>query len=168
MSWLTPTPKLSPSQLVYVGLRDVDEPEKEILEDLNIKAFYMTDVDKLGIVEVVEEALKSVDPHGKRNIHLSFDIDSLDPEDAPATGTAVGGGLTLRDRLTLCNRVHRTDRLKAVDMVEVNPSLASNKAEVEKTVNAANDLIMAALGFGNSLIEVQKRVDSECEDLRRI
>ena len=91
MSWLTP--KLSPSQLVYVGLRDVDEPEKEILEDLNIKAFYMTDVDKLGIVEVVEEALKSVDPHGIRNIHLSFDIDSLDPEDAPATGTAVRGGL---------------------------------------------------------------------------
>ena len=67
MSWLTPTPKLSPSQLVYVGLRDIDEPEKEILEDLNIKAFYMPDVDRLGIVKVVEEALQSVDPHGIKN-----------------------------------------------------------------------------------------------------
>ena len=166
MNWLTP--QLSPSQLVYVGLRDVDEPEKEILEDLNIKAFYMEDVDRLGIIEVVEEALKSVDPDGTRNIHLSFDIDSLDPKDAPATGTAVGGGLTLREGLTLCNMVHRTGRLKAVDMVEVNPSLASNKAGAEKTVNAANDLLMAALGFQNSLIEVQTTVDSECDDLRRI
>merc|ERR1719300_823198 len=166
MNWLTP--KLPTSQLVYVGLRDVDEPEKEILADLNIKAFYMEDVDRLGIVEVVEEALKSVDPHGTRNIHLSFDIDSLDPKDAPATGTAVGGGLTLREGLILCNMVHRTGRLKAVDMVEVNPSLASNKAGAEKTVNAANDLLMAALGFQNSLIEVQTTVDSECEDLRRI
>ena len=68
----------------------------------------------------------------------------------------------------MCNMVHRTGRLKAVDMVEVNPSLASNKAGAEKTVNAANDLIMAALGFQNSLIEVQTAVDSECDDMRRI
>jgi len=148
MSWLTP--QLAPSQLVYVGLRDVDEAEKKILEDLNIKAFYMTDVDSRGIVQVVEDALKTVDPDGIRNIHLSFDIDALDPLDAPATGTAVRGGLTLDEGLTLCDLVYSTGRLKAVDMVEVNPSLASNKADAEKTINAANKILMTALGFGKS------------------
>jgi len=148
MSWLTP--QLPPSQLVYVGLRDVDDAEKEILEDLNIKAFYMTDVDSRGIIEVVEEALKAVDPDGRRNIHLSFDIDALDPLDAPATGTAVRGGLTLDEGLTLCDMVHRTGMLKAVDMVEVNPSLATNKADAEKTINAANNILMTALGLGKN------------------
>ena len=148
MSWLTP--KLSPSRLVYVGLRDVDENEREILEDLNIKTFYMADVDRLGIVKVVQEALESVDPHGERNIHLSFDIDALDPADAPATGTVVRGGLTLREGLTLCDMIHRTGRLKAVDLVEVNPSLASNQLDAAKTVNAANNILLAALGLRNS------------------
>ena len=147
MSWLTP--QLSPSQLVYIGLRDVDEKEQEILQSLNIKAFYMQDVDRLGIVKVVEEALGSVDPHGERNIHLSFDIDALDPGDAPATGTPVRGGLTLREGLTLCDLVYQTGRLKAVDMVEVNPSLASSQIEKARTVNAANNILLAALGFRN-------------------
>jgi len=148
LSWLTPM--LSPSQLVYVGLRDVDEKEQEILENLNIKAFYMQDVDRLGIEKVVKEALDSVDPHGERNIHLSFDIDALDPMDAPATGTPVRGGLTLREGLTLCDLVYRTGRLKAVDMVEVNPSLANSDTEKARTVTAANNILLAALGFRNS------------------
>jgi len=148
LAWLTP--QLAPSRLVYVGLRDVEEDEKKTLADLNITAFYMSDVDRLGIVKVVEEALSSVDPLGKRNIHLSFDIDVLDPADAPATGTAVRGGLTLREGLTLCDMVHNTGRLRAMDLVEVNTSLARNKEESIRTVNAANNIILAALGFRNS------------------
>jgi arginase len=148
LSWLTP--RLSPAQLVYVGLRDVEQREREVLVELGITAFYMADVDRLGIVQVVEEALASVDPLGNRNIHLSFDIDALDPVDAPATGTAVRGGLTMREGLTLCDMVHRTGRLKAVDMVEVNPGLANNVEEANRTVNAANNILLAALGFRNS------------------
>lgn len=64
MSWLTP--QLQPSQLVYIGLRDVDDAEKYILKDLDINTLYMTD--RLGIAEVVENALKTVDPDGKRNL----------------------------------------------------------------------------------------------------
>merc|ERR1719318_510584 len=81
LKWLKP--QLLPSRLVYIGLRDVEEEEKNILQNLNIAAFYMSDVDALGIAKVVEEALARVDPLEKRNIHLSFDIDALDPEDAP-------------------------------------------------------------------------------------
>jgi len=62
------TPQLQPSQLVYIGLRDVDDAEKYILKDLDINTLYMTDVYRLGIAEVVENALKTVDPDGKRNL----------------------------------------------------------------------------------------------------
>jgi arginase len=144
LNWLTP--QLLPSRLVYVGLRDVEEEEKKILTKLNIAAFYMADVDELGIVKVVEDALACVDPCGKRNIQLSFDIDALDPFDAPATGCPVRGGLTLWEGLTLCTMVQRTGRLRAMDMVEVNPKLAKDMEEADRTVNAANDIILAALG----------------------
>jgi arginase len=128
----------------------VEEEEKKTLKNLNIAAFYMADVDRLGIVKVVEEALAGVDPLGKRNIHLSFDIDALDPADAPATGTAVRGGLTLREGLTLCDMVNSTGRLRAMDLVEVNTSLASEKEDANRTVNAANNIILAAMGFRSS------------------
>merc|ERR1712183_19897 len=108
------------------------------------------DVDKLGIVNVVNEALAIVDPREERNIHLSFDIDVLDPDEAPATGTAVRGGLTLREGLTLCDIVHSTGRLRAVDMVEVNPKLGSDMKDVATTVNAANNIILAAMGHRSS------------------
>jgi len=143
LDWLTPS--LDPSRLVYIGLRDVEEEEKKILDRLNISAFYMSDVDDHGIVSCVEKALHNLDPLGQRNIHLSFDIDALDPEDASATGTPVRGGLTLHEGITLCQLLHQTSRLRAIDMVEVNPILAKDAIEAKKTVNAANDIILAAL-----------------------
>ena len=130
----------------------MEDKEKKILADLNIAAYYMADIDKLGIVEVTKEALAIVDPREERNIHLSFDIDVLDPDEAPATGTAVRGGLTLREGLTLCDMVSRTGRLQAMDLVEVNPSLGKDRGEVARTVNAANNIILAAMGFRNSAL----------------
>merc|ERR1719419_1952191 len=148
LNWLEPS--LDPSRIVYIGLRDVEEEEKKILKHLNISAFYMSEVDKLGIVRVVEEALKTVDPVGQKNIHLSFDIDSLDPLEASATGTPVRGGLSLREGLTLCQLLSETNRLTAIDMVEVNTFLANDQKEAERTVKAANNIVLAALGFRDS------------------
>ena len=126
---------------MYVVFRDVEEREREVLVELGITAFYMADVDRLGIVKVVDEALASVDPLGNRNILLSFYIDALDPVDAHATGTAVRGGLTMTEGMTLCDMVYMAGSLKAVDMVEVNPGLASNLGEATRTVNAANNIL---------------------------
>ncbi len=67
-------------------MRDVDEGEKKILKKLNIKAFSMTEVDKLGMPEVMKQALAHVNPRNDRPIHLSFDIDGVDPYYAPSTG----------------------------------------------------------------------------------
>lgn len=80
---------LKPERLVYIGLRDVDSGEKKILREHKIKAFSMHDVDKYGIGKVVDMALDHVNPDRDRPIHLSFDVDALDPSVAPATGTPV-------------------------------------------------------------------------------
>lgn len=86
-SWVQPV--LKPERLVYIGLRDVDRGEKRILRENNIKSFSMHEVDKYGIGKVVEMALDHVNPHRDLPIHLSFDVDALDPSVAPSTGTPV-------------------------------------------------------------------------------
>ena len=80
---------LKPHRIVYIGLRDVDQGERHILREHGIKAFSMHEVDKYGIGKVVEMALDHVNPERKLPIHLSFDVDSLDPSVAPSTGTPV-------------------------------------------------------------------------------
>jgi arginase len=80
---------LKPENLVYIGLRDVDAGEKKILRDNKIKAFSMHEVDRYGIGKVVEMALDHINPDRNKPIHLSFDVDALDPSVAPSTGTPV-------------------------------------------------------------------------------
>lgn len=86
-AWLKPV--LKPERLVYIGLRDIDAGEKRILRENNIKVFTMHEVDKYGIGKVVELALDHVNPNRDLPIHLSFDVDALDPSVAPSTGTPV-------------------------------------------------------------------------------
>lgn len=86
-AWVKPI--LRADRLVYIGLRDVDPGEKTILRENKIKAFSMHEVDKYGIGKVVEMALDHVNPNRDRPIHLSFDVDALDPSVAPSTGTPV-------------------------------------------------------------------------------
>ena len=82
-------PMLRADRLVYIGLRDLDSGEKRILKRNGIKAFSMHEVDKYGIGKVVEMALDAVNPKRDLPIHLSFDVDALDPSVAPSTGTPV-------------------------------------------------------------------------------
>ena len=84
----------------------------------------MTDIDRLGIKTVLSECLSSTDPAGIRDIHLSFDVDALDPSLTPATGTPVRGGLFKEEGEFICSELASTGRLLAVDMVEVNPLLS--------------------------------------------
>lgn len=87
-SWVKPL--LKPERLVYIGLRDLDAGEKRTLKENNIKAFSMHEVYRYGIGKVVEMALDHVNPKRDLPIHLSFDVDALDPSVAPSTGTPVG------------------------------------------------------------------------------
>ncbi|KAL0953313.1 hypothetical protein HGRIS_004560 [Hohenbuehelia grisea] len=140
--------RLHPSRIAYIGLRDIEAGEKATLKKHGIKAFSMHHVDKFGITKVVEMALDAVNPGRDRPIHLSFDIDALDPSIAPSTGTPVRGGLTFREGRYICEAVAETGRLVAMDMVEVNPSLTdpADPISAQRTVATACALIRSALG----------------------
>lgn len=132
-------PLLKPQRLVYIGLRDVDVGEKRILRENNIKAFSMHEVDKYGIGKVVEMALDHVNPNRDLPIHLSFDVDALDPSVAPSTGTPVRhflsvsfeiliasqvrGGLSFREGHYICEAISETGLLVALDLMVLSVSL---------------------------------------------
>ncbi|KAL9132195.1 MAG: hypothetical protein Q9175_006574 [Cornicularia normoerica] len=140
--WLGEEKALSMKKLVYIGLRDIDRGEKKILREHGIKAFSMHDIDKYGIGRVMEMALGHIGHDTP--IHLSFDVDALDPQWAPSTGTPVRGGLTLREGDYIAECVHETGSLVAMDLVEVNPSLEAVGAA--DTIRAGCSLVRCALG----------------------
>jgi arginase len=141
--WLKPT--LAAKDLVYIGLRDVDEGEKRLLRKHNIKAFSMFEVDKYGIGKVVEMALDHVNPNRDRPIHLSFDVDALDPSVAPSTGTPVRGGLTFREGHYICEALAETGLLVALDLMEVNPMLGDEQSLME-TVTVGCSIVRCCAG----------------------
>ncbi|VDL59915.1 unnamed protein product [Hymenolepis diminuta] len=135
-------PVLDPNQIIYIGLRDLDPPE---LQEFNIPCFNMADVRQLGIEKVVETTLRIIEktkPHCK--IHLSFDIDSLDPKFAPSTGTPVPDGLTLEEGKYICRVLAQTGQLRSMLMVEVNTALGSEE-DAKVTLHSANEILKSAL-----------------------
>lgn len=143
-SWVQPC--VQARNLVYIGLRDVDPGEHFILKELGVKFFSMTEVDHLGIGRVMEETNDYLHSKVQRPIHLSFDVDAVDPSVTPATGTPVTGGLSLREGLYITESLHQTGLLSAVDLVEVNPLRAESEAGLHSTVAAAVDLIRSCFG----------------------
>uniref|UniRef100_A0A8C5WRG0 Arginase n=1 Tax=Laticauda laticaudata TaxID=8630 RepID=A0A8C5WRG0_LATLA len=143
-SWLKPC--LSPSDIVYIGLRDVDPAEHYILKNYGIQYFSMRHIDDLGIQKVMEKTFDHLLGRGPRPIHLSFDIDAFDPSLAPATGTRVLGGLTYREGMYISEEIHNTGLLSAMDLVEVNPFLGASQEEVNATASLAVDVIATSFG----------------------
>ncbi|CAF0824567.1 unnamed protein product [Rotaria sordida] len=147
LDWIVPC--LKPENLVYIGLRDVDKDEKEILKKYKIQAFSMHDIDRYGIGKILDMTIEhlSKGPHPNSPIHLSFDIDALDPTVAGSTGTPVRGGLTFREGHYICEALHDTGRLVGLDMVELNPAIGDCH---EDTITIGCSLIRAT--FGESLL----------------
>ncbi|KAI9637690.1 putative arginase [Dioszegia hungarica] len=144
-SWMKPC--LRPTDIVYIGLRDVDEGEKRLLRENGIRCFTMHEVDKYGIGRVMEMALDHVMGGREMPLHLSFDVDALDPTVAPSTGTPVRGGLTFREGHYITEAVAETGCLVALDIMrqEVNPSLKDSMS-ADETVAVGCSLARAALG----------------------
>jgi arginase len=140
--FLVDGPRIKPEQLVYVGLRDVDPMERVWIRKLGIKTFTMTDVDFLGIGQVMNQALEHLKG---RPLHLSYDIDSVDPVLAPATGTKVRGGLTYREAHFVSEFVAQSGDLASAEIVEVNPNLSCDDGANE-TVELGIQLITSFMG----------------------
>ncbi|HEX3458135.1 MAG TPA: arginase [Candidatus Baltobacteraceae bacterium] len=126
---------------VQIGLRDVDPGEKQMLREFGVKTFTMSDVDKLGMMSVMEEA-KSVAGAGGRSIHVSFDMDAIDPSEAPGTGTPVKGGLSYREAHLVMEMLFESGQLGSIEMVEINPIFDYRN----QTASLAVGLICSGLG----------------------
>eukprot|EP01083_Nonionella_stella_P083479 230863_1 len=143
--WLDNVPPLSNDRLVYIGLREVDADEKIAIKELGIKTFSMHSVDKYGIGSVTEMAIKYLKEKGVSHLHLSFDIDAVDPYTAPATGTTVRGGFTFREAHFIAENAAASNMLVSLDMVEVNPELGCLD-DATATADTASSLIACSLG----------------------
>lgn len=150
-SWLDEAKtKLAPDRIAYIGLRDLDPCEKQRVRELGIAAYSMYHVIKYGIAKVVEMALAKVNPTGKSPVHISYDVDALDPLLTPATGTPVRGGLTFREGMYIVEAVAETGNLGALDIVECNPDLASTDVHEIDTITAGCAIAKSA--FGETLV----------------
>jgi len=130
-----------PETTVQIGLRDVDENEKRLLRESGVRAFSMSDVDKLGMTAVMQEAIR-IAGSGGRPMHVSFDMDGIDPSEAPGTGTPVKGGLSFREAHLAMEMLFETGQLHSIEMVEINPILDTRN----QTAALAVGLICSALG----------------------
>lgn len=146
LGWLTDYPRLDPSQVCYVGLRDIDAGERKLIRESGIKTFTMQDIDRYGIGKVMEMVLHHL---RGRPLHLSFDIDACDPALAPATGTVVRGGLTYREANYVAEATAETSMLGSMDMVEVNPHLSVGKGADE---TAQLGLVLTASALGSRIL----------------
>ena len=144
-------PKLNLKRVVYIGLRDVDKAERELIEQLGIKAFTAEDVRSMGARDVARlaiEHLRSVsdgDAEGGVTTHVSLDVDSLDPIFMKATGTPVAGGLVPDDVASLLDEIRLRSRVTSVDLVELNVDLV-DEGERAGYVDTARGLARALLG----------------------
>ena len=148
MPWAT-APNVVEENTVIVGARSLDADERAVLRESEISVFTMEDIDRRGIGPVTDEAL-DIATDGVDDIHVSLDLDWLDPEDAPGVGTPVPGGVTYREAHTAMERVADCDAaesvLRSLDVVEVNPILDQRNTTGERAAE------LAASAFGKRIL----------------
>lgn len=133
-------PALDPPRVALVGIRSLDSAERAFLREADIRVFTMSDIDRIGIERAMREALDRV--AGPGFVHVSLDLDSLDPEVAPGVGTPVRGGLTYREAHLACELVAESGIVGSFEVVEANPILDRENT----TALTAVELIASALG----------------------
>ena len=136
--------RVDPKNVVIIGARDLDPDEKAKLRSSGVTVFTISDVHTIGMPDIAKQAV-SIASNGTAGIHLSFDMDGLEPEEAPGVGTPVENGLTLRESYIAMEIINKYSKLLAIDVVEVNPLLDNQN----KTGILAVDIIMTALGNPN-------------------
>jgi arginase len=133
-------PAVEPGRIALVGVRSLDQGERELLGRLDAKVFTMSEVDRNGIEPCMREALAHVE--GGNFLHVSLDMDVVDPEHAPGVGTPVRGGLNYREAHLAMEIVAEHGGMSSLDVVEVNPILDRENA----TGKLAVELVASALG----------------------
>jgi arginase len=135
-----PLPALDPRRVVLLGLRQADSGERKLLHDVGVRVFTMSEIDRIGVERAVREAIDRV--AGPGFVHVSLDMDALDPEVAPGVGTPVRGGLTYREAHLALELVAESGLAGSLEVVEVNPILDRENT----TAFTAVELMASALG----------------------
>jgi arginase len=125
--------------VAIVGLRSVDREEREFLAEAGVNVYTMKDVDAYGVASVVRSALRDLSQLDR--IHLSFDLDVIDPEIAPGVGTPVRGGLTYREAHLVMELINEAAVITSIDIVEINPILDAKNVTAELAVELIGSLM---------------------------
>jgi arginase len=136
------SPMVAPDRVVLLGLRNLDDRERETVRASGVHVFTMKDIDRQGIAAVADRALE-IACAGGANVHVSFDLDVCDPSIAPGVGTPVKGGLDYREAHMLMEMIADSGRLGSLDLVEVNPILDVRNS----TAILGTELALSALGL---------------------
>src|ERR1044072_7159345 len=134
-------PNLDPKLCAHVGARDVDPGERELLRKLGMRFFTMREIDERGMKDVMDEAIQ-IASRGIAGYGVTFDVDVLDPGDAPGSGTLVRGGLTYREAHLGMEKIAEAGGMRSLEIVEINTALDVNN----KTAELGVELILSALG----------------------
>jgi arginase len=134
-------PAVAPERIAIVGARDLDTEEKRLLRAAGVHVYTMSDIDRRGMDAVTREAIANVTTEDA-GLYVSFDVDVVDPGEAPGVGTPVHGGVTYREAHLAMEVVAESGKLVALDVVEVNPILDREN----RTAILAAELVLSALG----------------------
>ena len=137
-------PKIKPKQVALIGVRDLDQKERENLRSSGCGVYTMRDIDELGMHGVLKKAMNHL--YGCSDIHLSLDMDCIDPNEAPGVGTPVPGGITYREAQLLMETVCDTGKLRSLDLMETNPILDISNRTAQVAVSLTASL------FGKSIL----------------
>jgi arginase len=133
-------PALAAGDVRQIGIRSVDAGEKRLVHDVGLDIYDMRYIDEIGMKRAMEEALEGVDEN--THLHVSFDVDFLDPDIAPGVGTTVPGGPNYREAQLVMEMIADTGRMGSLDIVELNPALDSRN----QTGMLAVDLVESLFG----------------------
>lgn len=134
-------PKLDPKLCAHVGARDIDPGERELIRKLGVRFFTMREIDERGMSACMDDAI-AIASRGTGGYAVTFDVDVLDPGDAPGSGTLVRGGLTYREAHLGMEKVAEAGGMRSLEIVEINTALDVNN----KTAELGVELILSALG----------------------
>jgi arginase len=135
------SPKVKPENIIIIGARSLDDGEKDLIREKGIKVYTMHEIDRLGMTRVMEETIAYFKEHTD-GVHLSLDLDGLDPHDAPGVGTPVIGGISYRESHLAMEMLAEAEIITSAEFVEVNPILD----EKNKTATVAVALMGSLLG----------------------
>ena len=137
--------RLRPNKLIFFGVRDIDPGEQKIIDALGIQYFTSKDINHWGAKDLIEMALHKADPFNEFPLHLSFDVDLIDPAHLRSTGIHVQNGPRLEEVFLMGGLIAETGRLRSMDIVEFNPSIGTNE-EIRAGIDLTLDFIELTLG----------------------